>query len=68
MRHVLNKLSGGLPFNVGLPEISQTWSTTSSFLIRRLNDMLSSLRLMRAPRCFQGPLIVLPCLMIHEFL
>ena len=30
--------------------------------------MLPRMRLMRAPRCFQGPLIVLPCLAILEFL
>ena len=28
---VPNGLPGGLPFNVGLPELSQTWSLTSSF-------------------------------------
>ena len=37
-------------------------------LIRRLKDLLPRLRLMRAPRCFQGPLIVLPCLVILGFL
>ena len=60
-------LLGGLPFNVRLPELSQTWSSTSSFLMRRLKDPLPRLRLMRAPRCFQGPLIVLPCLAILGF-
>ena len=30
--------------------------------------MLQRLRLMRVPRCFQGPLIVLPCLAILGFL
>ena len=41
---------------------------TSSFLMRRLKDLLPRMRLMRAPRCFQGPLIVLPFLAILEFL
>ena len=55
MRHVPNGLLGGVPFNVGLLEHSQTWSSTSSFLMRRLKDLLPRLRLMQAPRCFQGP-------------
>ena len=33
-----------------------------------VEGLLSTLRLMRAPRCFQGPLIVLPCLVIFGFL
>ena len=58
-KHVPNGPLGGLPFNVGLPKLSQTWSSTSSFLTRRLKDLLPRLRLMQAPTCFQGPLIVL---------
>ena len=38
------------------------------FLMRRLKDLLPMLRLIRAPRCFKGPLIVLPCLAILGFL
>ena len=38
------------------------------FLMRRLKDLLPRLRLMRASRCFQGPLIMLPCLEILGFL
>ena len=67
-RPVSNGLPGGLPLNVGLPELSQTQSSTFSFLMRRLKDLLPRLRLMWAPRCFQGPLIVLPCLAILGFL
>ena len=62
------RLPGGLPFNVGPLELSQTWSSTSSFLMRRLADLLLRVRLRQAPRCFQGPLIVLPCLAILGFL
>ena len=36
--------------------------------MRRLKDLLPRLRLMRAPWCFQGPLIVLQCLAILGFL
>ena len=51
-RPIPNGLPGSLPFNIGLPELSQTWSSTSSFLMRSLKDLLLRLRLMRAPRCF----------------
>ena len=68
MRLAPNGLPGGLPFNVGLPELSHTWSIISSFLMRRLKDLLPRLSLNWAPRCFQGPLIVLPYLAILEFL
>ena len=68
MRPVPNELPGSLPFNVGLPELSQTWSSTFSFLMRRLKDLLPRLRFRWAPRCFQGPLILLPCLVILGFL
>ena len=67
-RHVPNGPPSGLPFNIGLPELSQTWSSTSIFLMRRLKDLFPRLRLMQVPRCFQGPLIVLPCLAILGFL
>ena len=60
--------SGWLAFQRRAFELSQTWSSTSIFLMRRLKDLLPRLRLMQAPRCFQGPLIVLPCLAILEFL
>ena len=45
-RQIPNGLSGGLPFNAGLPELSQTWSSTSSFLMKRLKDLFPRLRLM----------------------
>ena len=35
-----------LAFNVGLPELSQIWSSTSIFPMRRLKDPLLRLRLM----------------------
>ena len=67
MRPEPNGLPGVLPSNVGLPELSPTWSSTSIFQMRRYKILLPRLRLMGAPRCFWGPLIVLPCLVIFEF-
>ena len=67
-RSTPNGLPGGLPFNVRLSELSQTLSSTSRFSMRRLKDLLLRLRLMLALRCFQGPLIVLPCQVVLGFL
>ena len=57
--------SGWLAFQCRASRAFPDLISTSCSLMRRLNDLLPTLRLMQVPRCF---LIVLPYLMILGFL
>ena len=58
MRPTPNGPLGGLPSSTRLIELSRTYSSISSFLMRRRKSLF--FRLTRMLRCFMGPLTVLP--------